>query len=316
MHEFEIIEHFFNKPIGSHPHIKVGVGDDAAVFELPAGQQLVTSIDTLIASTHFPMQTQPEDIGHKSLAVSLSDMAAMGAKPDSVLLAITLPQADQNWLTEFSRGFFALADQYQVALIGGNVTRGPLSVSTVMQGFVPTGQALLRTHATACDLIYVSGTLGDAGLALDLLQKKQGTINPTLLEKLNRPQPRINLGLELRGIASAAIDISDGLAADLSKILTASHVGAQIKLENLPLSKAMQTNCTIDKARRLALSAGDDYELCFTIAADKKNKLEEKAKSLDCQITCIGEINSQKKLSIIDENKNPYFITETGYQHF
>jgi thiamine-monophosphate kinase len=229
----------------------------------------VVSVDTLVSGVHFPVDTKPEAIGHKALAVNLSDMAAMGAEPAWFTLAITLPDADEKWLTQFSSGLFALAHEHNIQLVGGDTTHspphGPLSITIQIMGFVPEGLALTRGKAVAGDTIYVTGTLGDAGAGLRV---KQGLLNPpapvakSLLEKLEQPRPRVAVGLALRGLANAAIDISDGLNADLGHVLTASNVGADISVDKLPLSDNFQS-LTLTDGWQLAASAGDDYELWY-----------------------------------------------------
>lgn len=318
--EFEIIKKFFTRSAKDFPHIKLGVGDDAAVMSIPKKHELVTTIDTLVEGVHFLKENPAFDIGHKSLAVSLSDIAAMGASPISALLSLTLPEVNEKWLGEFSKGFFSLANQYKVPLIGGNISRGPLTISTVVNGIVPTRKAILRCGAKAGDLIYVTGTLGDAGLALQMSQPPL-----KLRKKLNRPDPRIEVGLILRNIATAAIDISDGLVADLKKVLTASRVGATILSDKIPTSNALQSLCSKEKARHLSLTAGDDYELCFTIPSAKNQqflrKLEErfrqkKSNALKCRITCIGKINKKLGFEIIDDSGNTFLYEKEGYEHF
>lgn len=316
LHEFDIIQQFFTQPIQDLKNIQLGVGDDAALLTIPSGHQLVTSIDTIVSGIHFPKETPAQDIGHKSLAVSLSDMAAMGAEPSSVLLSITLPTADKTWLTDFSEGFFKLANQYSISLIGGDTSRGPLSITTVANGFVPKTQALYRHKAQVGDLIYVSGTLGDAGLALKELKQNNTNIEPALLQQLNYPQPRIELGIALREIASSAIDISDGLAADLEKILLASHLGAIIEAEKLPLSKHMRQLQHKDQVWQLALSAGDDYELCFTVPSAHQQPLKKALASIDCDYTCIGKMTDSDNLDILDSSGQSIKLQTNGYQHF
>lgn len=307
MGEFDIIERFFTKNTENSPYINLGVGDDAALISVSEEQELVVSIDTLVEGVHFPQQTSAYDIGYKSLAVSLSDIAAMGAAPISSLLSLTLPAVDENWLNDFSRGFFALAQQFRVPLIGGDTTQGPLTISTVVHGVVPKGHAILRSGAKVGDLIYVTGTLGDAGLALKMVKP-----DDYLSQRLNRPLPRVSEGLGLRGISNSAIDISDGLVADLKKILIASKVGGVIYVDKLPLSTSLLKNCAKAQAWQLALSSGDDYELCFTVAKERQNDLEKKMTN----ITCIGEIVAAQGLSILDSQSKPFSLNKEGYEHF
>jgi len=307
MQEHELIQRFFTRKT-MHPHVQLGVGDDAAIIDIPDEHELVTSIDTLVSGVNFPAETPPEDIGYKALAVSLSDMAAMGAKPETALLSLTLPKADESWLEAFSQGFYACLDAHAMALIGGDITKGPLSISTTVNGFIPKGKAILRSGAKDGDRIYVTGNLGDAGLALQLL--KQQTVDkervPTeLLKKLNRPEPRVDVGIALRDIATSAIDISDGLASDLEKICAASNVGASVTVENLPLSQALTSHVDSKKAILLALTAGDDFELCFTAPP-----------KLKCNYPCIGQISNEKGLKLSDKNGKLIELKNKGYEHF
>ena len=318
--EFGLIQRFFNQEKQSRPDVMHGIGDDAAVLQVPEGQQLVVTTDTLVLDRHFPKNTLAADIGYKALAVNLSDLAAMGAEPAWVLLALTLPTADEAWLAQFSQGFFSLLQQFNLQLVGGDVTQGPLSITVQAMGFVPSGKALLRSGAKPGDRIYVTGTLGDAGLALACLQKKI-SVNLSkkqsqyVMQRLNRPEPRIACGLALRGIASSAIDISDGLAADLDHILVASQVGAAVDVAKLPLSEALH-ELPREKALQLALSAGDDYELCFTVPPTCEAQLQHGLKNIACPVTCLGVINKEPGLSLYDVNGSPFVLKQTGFQHF
>jgi thiamine-monophosphate kinase len=311
--EFDIIQ-FLSSFTNPSSAISLGIGDDAALISAQNNKEIAISIDTLNVGIHFPQNTSPYDIGYKALAVSLSDMAAMGAEPFAVLLALSLPESDKKWLQQFAEGFFTLAKKYQVQLIGGDTTRGPLSISTVLQGWTPPGDALLRSGAKPDDLIYVTGTLGDAGWALKNLD--QPNLDADLLSRLNRPEPRVEVGIALRSIASAAIDLSDGLAADLSKMLQASQVGATIHTDQLPLSRALKNRCSLAEAQQLALSAGDDYELCFTIAPQKQRDLQHIMKNLTTPIHYIGKINNDSGLKILDEHGNTVIPERYGYVHF
>lgn len=311
MNEFDVIQRFFTKQTLSRPDVFLGIGDDAAILSPPTGQQMVITTDTLVSGIHFPTETTPGDIGFKSLAVNLSDLAAMGATPAWLTLALTLPAIDETWLTDFSSHFLTLATEYNAQLIGGDLTRGPLTITVQASGWVPSGQAIQRSTAKPGDLIYVSNTLGDAAAGLAFLQKK---INLPVhdqkicVEKLNRPIPRIHLGEQLRDIASAAIDISDGLLADLGHILEKSGVGANINPDHIPLSKALRT---LEKGQALsfALNGGDDYELCFTVAPDKKNRVPN-----GC--TLIGTITDTRTLELFFSDGKRYDLPNKGYQHF
>lgn len=320
MNEFELIKHYFATQTLKRADVAIGIGDDAAIVTPPPNHQLAITTDTLIAGVHFPKNTLPYDIGYKSLAVNLSDLAAMGATPAWALLSITLPSADEEWVQHFCDGFFTLANRQQGQLIGGDLTHGTtLSITVQAIGFVPTGKMLLRNGAKPNDLIYVTGTLGTAGLALQFLQEKISLDTPLqqrVLEKLHRPEPRIATGEHLRDIATAAIDISDGLAADLSHILTASTVGAIININQLPLSPELKQAVPPAEAIKLALTAGDDYELCFTVPADKRATLEQHLANLPCPFTCIGKITKQTGLELQNEDGSQYHVTTLGYQHF
>jgi thiamine-monophosphate kinase len=318
--EFDLIQHFFNQAKHNRSDVLQGIGDDGAVLQVPSDQQLVVTTDTLVMGRHFPENTSPADMAYKALAVNLSDLAAMGATPTWILLALTLPTADEAWLAEFSQGFFSLLDQFNLQLIGGDVTQGPLTITAQAMGFVPPGKALLRSGAKPGDRIYVTGTLGDAGLALRYLQKKISLdLNEQqkrcLLQRLNRPTPRIEWGLVLRGMASSAIDISDGLAADLGHILAASQVGASVAVDKLPLSETLQA-LPLEQAWQLALSAGDDYELCFTVPPTCEAQLQHSLKSRACPFACIGVIQKGPGLFLYDATGSPFVLQQSGFQHF
>ncbi len=318
--EFDLIQDFFNQEKKNRSDVILGIGDDAALLQVPFGQQLVVSTDTLVAGRHFPENTSPADIAYKALAVNLSDLAAMGAEPAWVLLALTLPSVNEIWLKEFSQGFFSLMQNFRLQLVGGDMTRGPLSITVQALGFVPTGKALCRLGARPGDRIYVSETLGDAGLALAYLRKEISfalTQNQVqwLMQRLNRPQPRVELGLALRNIATSAIDVSDGLAADLSHILVANQLGATIELADLPLSTSLQL-LPREQAWQLALSAGDDYELCFTVPPSCEIALQAHLKAINSSCTCIGQIKKEPGLSVIREDGSLWMLEKTGFQHF
>lgn len=317
--EFNIIERYFTRQQKTDPAIALGIGDDAAILRVPEGMELAVSMDTLVEGVHFPAATHPADIGYKALAVSLSDMAAMGAEPRWATLALTLPESDEPWLESFSKGFFNLAERYGVQLIGGDTTRGPLAITVQIHGLVPAETALRRSAARSGDLIYVTGELGDAGLALLLLQEKislSAEQVACVMTRLNRPEPRVKEGLALRGIAHAAIDLSDGLAADLGHILKASGVGATLHMERLPLSPAVTS--VLDKAGgwNLPLNAGDDYELCFTVPRENQTKLQKATQQFPCRCTCIGMIEETLGLRCRLVNGELFEPIRTGYQHF
>jgi thiamine-monophosphate kinase len=315
MDEFEIIKKYFvSKKIRAD--VMLGIGDDCAIVEIPAEKQLAITTDTLVSGVHFPIDTLAYDIAYKALAVNLSDLAAMGATPAWVTLALTLPNAETAWLEEFCRGFFDLAEKYNVQLIGGDLTRGPLTITVQAHGFVPKNQAITRCNARAGDLIFVTNTLGDAGLALQFLNKKISVpekFQPQILKRLNRPEPQVEIGLKLSGLATSAIDISDGLAADLKHILEQSEVGAILYVDELPLSAAFQTLSQKD-ALALALNAGDDYELCFTVAKENVDTLKNTLANFN--ISCIGAITADQGLNLQFKNGNKYDEKTQGYQHF
>lgn len=302
--EFDIIARYFTRKAG-RPEILLGIGDDAAIIQ--SAMPWAVSTDTLVAGRHFSAQDDPADVGWKSLAVNLSDMAAMGAKPVAFTLSLTLPETDETWLEGFARGMFELADQYAVDLIGGDTTRGALSISMTTLGAVDSDQALRRDGAQAGDLVCVTGMLGDAALALRL-----GADAPdTLARRLSRPQPRIAAGLVLKGVATAAIDISDGLAADLGHILEASDYGAELDLQHLPRSADFQRLAGDDRDQ-LQLTGGDDYELCFCIAPDSLAQVNESIED----ISVIGRITEQQGLRVLNSEGVQVSLSHTGYDHF
>ncbi len=318
MNEFELIRDYFaNQPV-RREDVVLGIGDDAALVSVPPGHELVVSTDMLVAGVHFPDATDAASIGHKALAVNLSDLAAMGADPAWFTLNLSLPQAEHAWLGEFCTGLYGLARRFQVALIGGDTTRGPLTVGIQILGLVPHGQALTRSGARPGDSICVTGYLGEAALGLQLVQGRLDLpeeYQQSVIERLNRPLPRVAAGLQLRGFVSACIDISDGLVADLGHILEASHVGAHIHLDRLPLSPAY------DHARERvgwqpALAGGDDYELCFTVPPAKESELRKRAAQFGVAFHEIGRIEAEAGLRVIDEQGASYTPATAGYDHF
>ncbi len=316
--EFDVIRKYFKPADRQTADVRCGIGDDAAIVRLPEGMELAIAMDTLVAGVHFPLDTAPEDIGFKLLAVNLSDMAAMGAKPAWATLALTLPEADSDWLAGFMQGFNDLAGQYSVSLIGGDLSRGPLTISLQIHGYLPQNKGMLRSGAREGDLIYVSGTLGDAGLALKVLNRElevDPKYKPLLFQRLNRPEPRIELGETFRDIAHSAIDISDGLLADLGHIIEDSHVGAVVNTDLIPLSEALAELDTAE-ALQLALTAGDDYELCLTVAEDMQASVDQTATE-QCPLTCIGKITSPGKgIQLEDADGRAVRISGVGYRHF
>jgi thiamine-monophosphate kinase len=304
--EFDLIRRYFAVHKPQHRFTQLGIGDDCALLNLPADYQLAVTADTMVENVHFFADVEPELLGHKLLAVNLSDLAAMGAEPFAVTLALTLPKIDHAWLQAFSQGFIQLAQQHQVDLIGGDTTSGPLTLTVQAMGAVPKGKALLRSNAKVGDFIYVTGQLGDAGLGLKI---KQGYIcdNPApVLARFNQPQPRVAQGLALRDVAHACIDISDGLAADLGHILEKSAVGASLDWDKLPLSAEVQRYIQQSGDWQLPLVAGDDYELCFTAPAQSQ---------LPDGCYCVGVIEAKAGLRILRDGQ-PQTLEVTGFEHF
>lgn len=314
--EFSIIKNYFQRQKDQFPHVVVGIGDDAAVIEIPKEKQVLLSVDTLVEGVHFPIKMPARELGYKALAVSLSDVASMGATPNTALLALTMQKADRNWLKAFTDGFFSLADRYHVPLIGGDITQGPLCISVMVTGLIPKDAMICRSGAKVSDLIYVTGTLGDAGLALALSNQQNGEIDPFLLSRLHHPVPRVESGIALLGIANAAIDVSDGLVADLEKIIIASHVGAQIVVDHLPLSESLKQTCDLEKAWEYALTSGDDYELCFTVPHKKSQQLEKVFNQLEVDCHCIGEITQGDAVVMTNLQGHSLQIIKKGYEHF
>jgi len=317
--EFAIIKQYFSNRITDNENIIQGIGDDAAVISTPADMQLVVSVDTLISGIHFPSQTSAADIAYKALAVNLSDLAAMGATPAWFTLALTLPKVNHQWLAAFSESLADISSIYKIPLVGGDTTRGALSITIQVAGHVAKGKALLRSGAKAGDQIFVSGNIGDAGLGLYALQKqfeKTEDIN-YLLACLNRPQPQIELGKALAEVANACIDISDGLFADLGHILKASGMGARLQQPHIPLSKQAQ-QFLADKSELLAAvyNRGDDYELCFCVPAEKCGKIKLIEKQTACKLTHIGEIVAGNELQVFDTQQKMLNINRDNYDHF
>ena len=304
MAEFSIIDTYFNRKNANS--VDLGVGDDSALLTPPPQQQLVICADTSVAGRHFPLDTHPHAIGWKSVAVNLSDIAAMGAKPHSILLALSLPQIDHHWLKDFSQGLYDCCDQFGVSLIGGDTTQSPhLTITVTALGWIETGQAVTRAGAQVGDLICVSGTIGDAAFALQHM-------GHPLQKRLDYPTPRCQLGQQLKGLASSMIDVSDGLAQDLGHILKASGVGAVLQLDQLPVSSDI-AKLEQEKKWQLALAGGDDYELCFTISPQNYHLLAQQ--KLDVNLTIIGQITQNLGLTFF-QNGVDYSIQFHGYQHF
>lgn len=319
--EFSLIERFFAAPFRPRDDVVLGIGDDAALVNVPDGEQLAVAVDTLVAGVHFPQSVRAADVGYKALAVNLSDMAAMGATPRWATLALTLPQADAAWVESFAQGFFDLAERFGVALVGGDTTRGPLAVSVQILGTVPCGRALTRAGARAGDCIYVSGTLGDAGLALRLLQGERNCAQEPramLDARLHRPEPRVALGTHLRGVAGGVIDVSDGLLADLMHVLEASAVGATLNVDAVPRSNAFRACVEPPQPAwmELPLTGGDDYELCFTAAPEHADTVQLLAQQTGVPIALIGVIDAQPGLRCRYADGREFRPARRGYEHF
>jgi thiamine-monophosphate kinase len=317
--EFELIDRFFRRPAR---HAVLGVGDDAALLAPAPGCELAVSTDMLVAGRHFFADADPEALGHKTLAVNLSDLAAMGSHPRWALLACALPEADPGWLEAFARGFFALADAHAVDLVGGDTTRGPLNLCVTVLGEVPAGQALRRSGARPGDEVYVSGRLGDAALAVAHHRGRVALARAELEgceAALCRPTPRVALGERLRGLATAAIDLSDGLVGDLGHIAAASRVRATIELAALPRSPAVDRRLA-GAERALALeclvAGGDDYELCFTAPAGAAAKLQAVSADIGLALTRVGAIAPGSGLVIFDEEGKALEATPRAFDHF
>jgi thiamine-monophosphate kinase len=323
--EFELIERFFRRPAdvqcARRGDVPLGIGDDAAVLAVPPGRQLVAALDALVEGRHFPAGTAPQSIGHRALAVNLSDLAAMGATPAWFLLSLTLPAADEKFLEGFAQGMLTLADAHGVALVGGDTTGGPLVAAVQALGTVPTGTAITRGGARPGDLVYVSGTPGDSAAGLQLLlDPAQGAaLDPAqrrwLLDRFLYPQPRVALGQALAGLATACIDVSDGLAADAGRVAAASNCALHIQAERLPLSAALRSFAGDSGARQLALTGGEAYELCFTIPPDKTAALAAQLDIVKCHATCIGSVTAGSGIDV-REGDRPLTLDLRGFDHF
>ena len=323
MGEFDLIARYFTRPVR---HAALGVGDDCALLAPRPGMQLAISRDMLVEGRHFCADVDPEALGHKSLAVNLSDLAACGAKPLAFTLALALPRVDEAWLAGFSKGLLALADAHGCELVGGDTTQGPLNICITVFGEVPAGQALLRSGARAGDDIYVSGTLGDARLALEALLGHihlPGELLTQARQRLERPTPRVALGLALRGIASSAMDVSDGLLGDLGHILRASGVGADIDADEtskLIAARALFTGATarfdMELLRQCTLAGGDDYELAFTAPPALREAVAGAAATAATPVARIGRISAEPGLRLADAQGRPLAGRYASFDHF
>ncbi|MEO6079272.1 MAG: thiamine-phosphate kinase [Steroidobacteraceae bacterium] len=322
--EFELIERYFRAPAEAlrreRGDVALGIGDDAALLQVPPGMQLVAAVDTLVEGRHFPTGTSPESLGHRALAVNLSDLAAMGAEPAWFLLSLTMPDVRADFLEGLARGLLSLAQEHRIALVGGDTTAGPLSVSVQVLGLVEPGTALRRSTAKSGDLLFVSGTPGDAaaGLEMEMGIPQASQVVAAQQQYLRRrflyPTPRLALGQALRGLASACIDVSDGLAADAGKLAQASGCGARIEVERLPVSAALQAQLG-SSALRAALAGGDDYELCFTVAASRADEIPARLINVKCPVTCIGVLEESAGVRVC-KNGVPIGLDLRGYDHF
>ena len=316
MTEFELIRRFFTPRT---THTVLAGGDDAALIAVTPGFELAVSTDLLIAGRHFFENAEPYGIGHKSLAVNLSDLAAMGARPGWVTLSLALPQADADWLERFSLGFLELARVHDVDLIGGDTTRGPLAICVQIMGEVAAGKALQRSGARAGDDLWVSGTLGDAAIGLAHLHgafELRAHDRDHALKRLDLPQPRVALGQALLGVATGAIDISDGLVADVGHVAEASGVRAVIEWESVPLSSAAGPNRQHPVVQQCALAGGDDYELAFTAPSSARKVLGQLGAKLGLALTRVGHVEAGDGVIVLDKGGKPLVLPETGFDHF
>ncbi|WP_305806222.1 thiamine-phosphate kinase [Stenotrophomonas sp. YIM B06876] len=321
--EFSLIERIRARTV-ARADIVLGIGDDAALLQMPPGQQLVVTADTLNAGVHFPVQTLPADIGWKALAVNLSDLAAMGARPAWCTLALSLPAAEPHWIDAFAEGFFALADAHGMALVGGDTTRGPLSISITAMGWVPQGGALRRDGARVGDDIWVTGIPGEAAAALALWQAGKLDVaavaaapeRELLRQRLLRPVPRLPASQRLHGIARSCVDVSDGLLADLGHICTRSGVGAEVWLERLPRSPALAALADAEQRRQWQLAGGDDYELCFTAPPQLREQVALAMEFAATPASRIGRITATLQVLALDASGVPWQPPRAGYNHF
>jgi thiamine-monophosphate kinase len=318
--EFQLIQQFFQREQAEQPAegVLLGIGDDCALLQIPAGKQLAVSVDTLVAGVHFPADADPELIAQRALRTNLSDLAAMGADPLWFTLALTLPEANEEWLRRFSRGLFSCARDYGIALVGGDTTSGPLSITIQVMGATQAHQAMRRDGANIGDFILVTNALGDGAAALAVIQQTQSFApehRDYLLSRFYRPTPRLQESALIRDMATSALDISDGLVADLQHICDASDVGAVIDVENIPLSPAVKALNNTSQAYQWALSGGDDYELCFTLPPEKMADIAMLIAQGKLNATVIGEIIPGNQV-VCELEGEPFVLAKTGYQHF
>jgi thiamine-monophosphate kinase len=318
VNEFDLIEKYFMPLCAVRQGVDIGIGDDCAVLSIPEGYQLAVSTDTLVAGVHFFSDADATDVGYKSLAVSLSDLAAMGASPAWFTLCLTLPELNENWLEKFVTGLSNIARSHNIPLVGGDTTKGPLSITIQAQGFLPSGQCLSRYGAKPDDHVFVTGELGEAAYCVkqrlgNLKVSNPAKINPI---RLHRPIPRVSFGQAILSIANSAIDLSDGLLADLGHILHRSHVGGEIQIDHIPVSKKISAYLAETDDWSVVLAGGDDYELCFTVAPNKLNELYEIAKQPSVKITEIGRITEQQDQLACYRGDQLWKENMTGYGHF
>lgn len=315
--EFDLIRQYFTARGAARSDVVLGVGDDAALLDVGGDELLILCVDTMVAGVHFPADAPADAVGHKALAVNLSDIAAMGGRPAWALLSVTLPSVDSAWLAGCMGGFDRLAQMHDTALVGGDTTRGELALSVTVAGRVERNRALRRDGARPGDAIYVSGTLGEAAVGLRHWQagRRHEAVEP-LIERLHRPEPRVSLGRALAGLASAAIDVSDGLAADLGHILERSGVGATVTVDRIPIGPAMREACSAPEALVFALTGGDDYELCFTVPPTHEEALARAVSGLDVAVTRIGTIDEPPGLRVVDGAGRVLPLPRSGYDHF
>jgi thiamine-monophosphate kinase len=316
--EFALIERYFRKAGAMRADVQLGVGDDAALLQSPPGAQLVAAMDTLVEGVHFPRGSPPASIGHRVLAVNLSDIAAMGARPTWALLSLTLPKLDESWLEEFTGGFSALARSYDVALVGGNTTSGPLVLTTQILGHVAKSTALLRSGGRVGDRVFVTGTPGDAAAGLAIEQAKLTASSEAeryLRKRFLYPSPRLALGDCLRSYATACIDVSDGLLGDAGKLARASGCGVELVFDDLPVSEELVSAVGERRARELALTGGEDYELCFTVPASEIGRLRHNLPPERWGYCCIGTLREASG-SVVTSGGNVIEFSHSGYDHF
>jgi thiamine-monophosphate kinase len=317
MDEFELIERFFAAPAIARDDVIIGIGDDGAVTQPDPGAELVVATDTIVEGTHFPAGTPAHALGHRCLAVNLSDLAAMGAQPAWCTLAISLPTGSADWVSEFAAGFMQLAAKHGIALIGGDTVRGPLSITVTVHGQIPAGTAIRRDGAGSDEGIYVTGQPGAAAAGLALLQEAAAPVDASheLIRRFYYPDPRVVEGVSLREFATAMIDVSDGLHVDLERLLRASGCGAMLDVEQIRPAAIAIEQFGAERALSYALAGGDDYELCFTVSAQREPALRRLAETWDCGIHCLGRTQADPHIEW-HRNGTEYAVPETSFRHF